>query len=309
MGDADDSYDFDHLDSFLARLRAGADLVVGNRFRGGIARGAMPALHYYLGNPILSLLGKIFFKIPISDFHCGLRGFRRDAIEALNLKSSGMEFASEMIVRSALKGLSIEEVPTTLRPDGRGRPPHLRTWRDGWRHLKFLLTLSPKWLYFYPGAAFLCVGLFLVALLATGPFKISAHVVLDLNTFLAGCGMVIIGVQLVTMGAFARSFATVAGILPSSPRSEAISSRVRTDSLARCAAIILSTGAAIFVAALIQWQRANFGDLDSPFVPRAVVGGLSLMVVGIQMGFTAFLFEIIEIEIKNRSAGPLRNEP
>ena len=158
MGDADDSYDFESLDPFLAQLRAGDQLVMGNRFKGGIAPGAMPMLHRYLGNPVLSMIGKLFFKVPISDFHCGLRGFRTEAIRELDLRTTGMEFASEMVVRSGLAGLRITEVATTLRPDGRGRPPHLRTWRDGWRHLKFLLMYSPQWLYLVPGAILGAIG-------------------------------------------------------------------------------------------------------------------------------------------------------
>src|SRR5687767_10394655 len=151
MGDADDSYDFSALDPFLERLRAGADLVIGNRFQGGIAARAMPPLHRYLGNPVLTGIGRLFFRSPVGDFHCGLRGFRRDAIVALGLSTEGMEFASEMVVRATVEGLRIVEVPTTLAPDGRSRRPHLRTFRDGWRHLRFLLLFSPRWLFLYPG--------------------------------------------------------------------------------------------------------------------------------------------------------------
>ena len=158
MADADDSYDFGHLTRFLAALDAGADLVVGNRFRGGIKPGAMPFLHRYLGNPVLSYLGRLLFRIPVSDFHCGIRGFRKDAMLRVNLRTTGMEFASEMIVKSSLMGLKISEVPTTLSPDGRTRAPHLRTWRDGWRHLRFLLLYSPRWLFLYPGLAATLVG-------------------------------------------------------------------------------------------------------------------------------------------------------
>ncbi len=159
MGDADDSYDLAGLGPFLDRLRAGTDLVMGNRFRGGIARGAMPALHRYLGNPVLSFIGRLFFGSKIGDFHCGLRGFNRDSVLQLGLQATGMEFASEIVVKATLAGQRIEEVPTTLSPDGRSRPPHLRSWRDGWRHLQFLLLFSPRWLFFYPGLVMLVVGL------------------------------------------------------------------------------------------------------------------------------------------------------
>ena len=163
MADADDSYEFGHLPRFVAALDAGSDLVVGNRFRGEIKPGAMPPLHRYLGNPVLSALGRIFFSIPVGDFHCGIRAFRRDAITQLGLKTTGMEFASEMVVKASLMGLKISEVPTTLYPDGRTRAPHLRTWRDGWRHLRFLLLYSPRWLFLYPGLAATLIGFLISA--------------------------------------------------------------------------------------------------------------------------------------------------
>ena len=172
MADADASYHFEHLPRFLPKLDEGYDLVMGNRFAGSIEPGAMPPLHRYLGNPVLSAAGRIFFRIPVRDFHCGLRAFRRDRILALNLRTTGMEFASEMVVKSSLAGLRMTEVPTTLSPDGRSRPPHLRSWRDGWRHLRFLLLYSPRWLFFYPGVAALAVGLVLSPLLLPGPLPI-----------------------------------------------------------------------------------------------------------------------------------------
>ena len=175
MADADASYHFEHLPRFLPRLDEGYDLVMGNRFAGSIERGAMPPLHKYIGNPILSAVGRIFFSIPVRDFHCGLRAFRRDRILALNLRTTGMEFASEMVVKSSLAGLRMTEVPTTLSPDGRSRPPHLRSWRDGWRHLRFLLLYSPRWLFFYPGLAALAVGVVLAAALLPGPLRVGAY--------------------------------------------------------------------------------------------------------------------------------------
>ncbi len=214
MGDADDSYDFAQLDGFLDALRQGADLAVGNRFRGGIMPGAMPFLHRYLGNPVLSLVGRTFFHTSISDFHCGLRGFRTEAIRQLDLQSSGMEFASEMIVRSVLGGLRVAEVPTKLHKDGRSRPPHLRTWHDGWRHLKFLLMFCPRWLFFIPGLAMLAFGTTLAGMLFWGPQRLTSNVVLDLNTFLAACFFVMLGIQLVTFGVLIRHHATIQGFLP-----------------------------------------------------------------------------------------------
>src|SRR6267154_1346802 len=172
MGDADDSYDFSQLDLFVGKLREGNDLVMGNRFQGGILPGAMPPLHRYLGNPVLTGIGRLFFKSPVGDFHCGLRAFRRDAIERLDLRTHGMEFASEMVVKATAFGLRVTEIPTTLSPDGRDRAPHLRTWRDGWRHLRFLLLYSPRWLFLYPGMALFVLGAVVSTLLLPGPVMI-----------------------------------------------------------------------------------------------------------------------------------------
>src|SRR5215468_8502145 len=193
MGDADDSYDFTNLMPFVNELRKGADLVMGNRFKGGIAPGAMPPLHRYLGNPVLSFIGRLFFRSKIGDFHCGLRGFRRDSVLRLGLQATGMEFASEMVVKATLAGHRIEEVPTTLSPDGRSRPPHLRSWRDGWRHLRFLMLFSPRWLFFYPGLLLLAAGLVVGAAILPGPLAIGA-VKLDVDTLAGACALMPIGV-------------------------------------------------------------------------------------------------------------------
>lgn len=295
MGDADDSYDLQNLTPFLEQLRAGNDLVMGNRFRGGIEQGAMPFLHRYLGNPVLSYLGRLFFAIPVSDFHCGLRGFRRDKMLDLKLRSPGMEFASEMVVRSSLRRHNIAEVPTTLKPDGRSRAPHLRTWRDGWRHLKFLLMYTPKWLFFIPGAILTALGAALGMLLMMGPVSTAFGVVLDLNSFLAACMITIIGVQLLTFGALARSYASLIGMLPVGPHSRRIAELCTTDRLATLALALLIVGASLFGLAVLQWARVGFGDLVSPLVPRLVVAGLSIMVIAVQTGFAGFLFGVLEL--------------
>jgi glycosyltransferase involved in cell wall biosynthesis len=300
MADADDSYDFANLSPFLERLRAGHDLVMGNRFRGGIEPHAMPLLHRYLGNPVLSFLGRLFFQIPVGDFHCGIRGFRRRAILDLGLRTTGMEFASEMIVRSGLARLSIAEVPTTLKPDGRSRAPHLKTWRDGWRHLKFLLMLSPKWLFLFPGVLLSGFGLLLCAALMGGPVQISGGIVLDLKSFLAGCLFAIMGIQLLTFGALARYYATVKGILPPGPRSNRLVAWCKTDNVVLVALAIVMIGGSLFGVAFYQWARVDFGTLTNPLVPRLVVAGLSAVAVGIQMGFAGFLFSIFDIEISRR---------
>jgi glycosyltransferase involved in cell wall biosynthesis len=300
MADADDSYDFSNLAPFLERLRSGYDLVMGNRFRGGIETNAMPLLHRYLGNPVLSFLGRLFFRIPVGDFHCGLRGFRRSAILDLELKTTGMEFASEMIVRSGLQRLSITEVPTRLKLDGRSRPPHLKAWRDGWRHLKFLLMLSPKWLFLYPGFFLSGLGLMLCAALMFGPVHLSAGIALDLKSFLAGCLFTIMGVQLITFGALARYYATVKGILPQGPRANRLVAWCKTDNVVLVALAIIVAGGGLFAAALYQWARVDFGSLTNPLIPRLVVAGLSTVVVGIQTAFAGFLFGIFDIEISKR---------
>jgi glycosyltransferase involved in cell wall biosynthesis len=205
MGDADDSYDFTNLSPFLEKLRQGYDLVMGNRFQGGIKPGAMPVLHKYLGNPVLTWLGRLFFGSPCGDFHCGLRGFSKQAIKQLNLRTTGMEFASEMVVKASLYGLKITEVPTTLSPDGRSRPPHLKTWRDGWRHLRFLLMYSPRWLFLYPGLALMFLGFVATIWFMTQP---------KVHTLLYSATALIIGFQIVSFAVFTKAFAISEGLLP-----------------------------------------------------------------------------------------------
>ncbi|CAM5451304.1 hypothetical protein MAUB1S_07599 [Mycolicibacterium aubagnense] len=298
MGDADDSYDFERLDLFVERLRGGADLVMGNRFRGGIEPGAMPTLHRYLGNPVLSFLGRLFFQIQTGDFHCGLRGFNVEAIRALDLQTTGMEFASEMVVRSALSGLVVEEVPTTLKPDGRSRPPHLKTWRDGWRHLKFLLMYNPRWLFFIPGTVLYGSGMMLAALLFFGPLQLAHNLSLDLNTFVAACFMLVTGIQLITFGVLSRYYTAITGVLPDTPGSAWLTRVVSTDRLALAAAICLLAGGLFFGYAMVKWASLGFGTLTEPQIPRVVVLGLTLIVIALQSVFSAFLLGILEIPVK-----------
>lgn len=297
MGDADDSYDFSDLDAFVRELRGGADLVMGNRFKGGIAPGAMPFLHRYLGNPVLSFLGRLFFRIPTGDFHCGLRGFDAHSISGLGLRTTGMEFASEMVVRASLAGLRIAEVATTLKPDGRSRPPHLKTWRDGWRHLKFLLMHNPRWLFVFPGALLCALGGVLAGLLYFGPLAIGGDHTLDLNTFVAACFMGMTGVQLITFGVLSRRYADITGILPANPRSDWLMRNISTDRLALAAAGLLACGALMFGSALLSWASRGFGPLDDPALPRTVVLGLTLIVIALQLFFSAFLLGVLEIPL------------
>lgn len=301
MGDADDSYDLENLEPFLEKLRGGADLVMGNRFRGGIAPDAMPFLHRYLGNPVLSFLGRLFFDIPVGDFHCGLRGFRRTAIAGLGLETTGMEFASEMIVRASLDKLTITEVPTTLKPDGRSRPPHLRTWRDGWRHLKFLLIFCPRWLYFVPGLALFGVGALLSLGLLAGPMVVGNGVELDLSSFLAACLMTVLGSQILTFGVLARYFATRSGMLPSASEAQWLTAVCKTDRFVTAAAVMLAVGMALFAVALSRWANADFGPLADPHVPRFVAGGMSLVVIGLQTAFAGFMFGIVDSGLSRRA--------
>jgi glycosyltransferase involved in cell wall biosynthesis len=302
MGDADDSYDFTSLDGFVERLRGGADLVMGNRFAGGIEKGAMPFLHRYLGNPVLSFIGRLFFSIGARDFHCGLRGFRADSIRALALKTTGMEFASEMVVRAALSGLSIEEVPTTLKPDGRSRAPHLKTWRDGWRHLKFLLMYNPRWLFFIPGAVIGGLGVLLAAALFLGPLRITGDLSLDFNSFVAACFMVVTGIQLVTFGALSRHYAARTGMLPATRGADWLVRNISTDRLAMAAGVALLFGLLLFGNALWGWASLGFGDLADPGIPRIVTLGLTLVAVGLQLFFSAFLLGVLEIPLARSAA-------
>ena len=232
MGDADDSYDFSDLDDFVQALRNGADLVMGNRFQGGIAPGAMPPLHRYLGNPVLSKIGRLFFRSKIGDFHCGLRGFRRDRILALDLHSGGMEFASEMVVKATLEGLDVQEVPTTLSPDGRSRPPHLRTWHDGWRHLRFLLIYSPRWLFFYPGIVLCALALVLGILVESTTVRIGG-VTLGVDTLVVCYALLIIGFQSVIFAVLTKQVRNERRVPPAEPD-------LRTGSCVRCRSSVAS---------------------------------------------------------------------
>ena len=253
MGDCDDSYDFTALTPFIERLRDGADLVMGNRFKGGIAPGAMPALHRYLGNPVLSYLGRLFFRTPIGDFHCGLRGFRRHSVLALGLEASGMEFASEMVVRATLAGQWVEEVPTTLAPDGRSRRPHLRSWRDGWRHLRFLLLSSPRWLFLIPGTVLLAAGLGLTALMIPVLHAVASSA-LDMDMLITGCAMIVIGFHSVLFAVFARVYSTMEGLLPENAR---VSSLLRAWTLERglrAGGLLATTAVAGPAAQLVRWH-------------------------------------------------------
>ncbi len=295
MGDADDSYDFDKLDGMVDHLRAGADLVMGNRFQGGISPGAMPFLHRYLGNPVLSFIGRLFFSIPIGDFHCGLRGFSRESMLDLRLQSPGMEFASEMIVKASLRGLRIEETPTTLRPDGRSRPPHLKTWRDGWRHLRFLLLHSPRFLFIYPGVALIMLGLLGSALLARGAIRVSPRLELDIHSLVVACFAVLIGVQLVVFGALARRYQMLEGVLPTAQRFEKFLLGLSLEPILRAALVIFLAGALGAGWALFIWAGSGFGPIHYNGVMRVLVMSLTAVAVAIQLAAAGFLASVFAL--------------
>ncbi|HEY1736366.1 MAG TPA: glycosyltransferase family 2 protein [Methylovirgula sp.] len=295
MGDADDSYDLRNLGGFLRELQSGADLVMGNRFRGGIEMGAMPFLHRYLGNPVLTAIGRALFGAPVKDFHCGLRGFNRESILGLKLKTKGMEFASEMVVRASLEKLSIVEVPTTLKKDGRSRLPHLRTWYDGWRHLRFLLLHSPRWTFGYPGLAFLVVGAISALALARGPIHVTPHISLDVHTFLIACMAMLLGTQSLTFGLIARRYAARTGLLPPSRRYHRLLDRINLELLLQMAAVLLIAGTSGMIWSLCAWAKTGFGALIHDALLRLMIVSTCGIAAAVQLGFSAFLLGVIDL--------------
>jgi glycosyltransferase involved in cell wall biosynthesis len=292
MGDADCSYDFMGLMPFMERLRAGTELVVGNRFLGGIGKGAMPPLHRYLGNPVLSLAGRIFFDAPIGDFHCGLRAFRRDSILSLGLSSPGMEYASEMIVKAQLAGLTMAEVPATLAKDGRSRPPHLRSWRDGWRHLKFLLLFAPRWLYVYPG-----LGLFALSSaaflglmpgdLTVGSVRFGVH-----SLLFAGAGM-LIGAQLMSFGLVAGQFGVRERYWSAGRGLSRVRALLTIDKGCLAGGAMILAGLAGAIVALADWAGAGFSDMDPDQLMRLSIPSVLSAGLGLQLMLTSFLLELL----------------
>lgn len=304
MGDADDSYDFANLDAFVAELRKGRALVMGNRFKGGVAPGAMPWHHKYIGNPMLSFLGKLFFRTEASDFHCGLRGFNRKAILNLGLRTTGMEFASEMLVKATLSGLPIAEVPTTLKPDGRTRAPHLRSFRDGWRHLRFLLLFSPRWLFLYPGLTLLAVGLFFGTLVIRGPQHITPTLVLDLNTFLASAMAILLGIQAVSFAMIGRRFASRYGFIPKSQTFDRVLEGLTLERILTAAVVLILIGFVALGWAFVTWATAGFGDLQDGIVSRFMIVAMTLLVAGLQIAMNAFMSSMINIPLSERRVLP-----
>lgn len=295
MGDADDSYDFTDLMPFVERLRAGDELVMGNRFLGGIEPGAMPPLHKYLGNPVLTWIGRLFFGSPSGDFHCGLRGFDRRAILALDLRTTGMEFASEMVVRATLQGLRIGEVPTTLSKDGRSRPPHLRSWRDGWRHLRFLLMYSPRWLFLYPGLFLMTAGLLVGAWLLPGPRRIGG-VELDIQTMLYAAMAVVIGFQAVIFALFTKVFVISEGLMPEDPRLNRMFDYITLETGLIVGLALLLAGLGGSVHAVSEWGARAFGPLEPSRTMRWVIPAATALVLGCQIILSSFFLSILGLK-------------
>lgn len=293
MGDADDSYDFLRLEQMLSRLRAGVDLVIGNRFKGGIAPGAMPLLHRYLGNPVLSWIGRRLFSRCIGDFHCGLRGFKRHSLLSLDLVTGGMEFASEMIAKAAMFGLTIEEVPTTLSKDGRSRAPHLRSWRDGWRHLRFMLLFSPRWLFFIPGVFLFALGGGAGVTLINGPLVVHG-VGFDVHTLLYSAGAAVVGMQLIIFGVLARCTGACLRLLPHNKITYWLLRRFRLEFGLILSAVMLLTAFALAVASLMGWGATGFSSLSPDAAMREAIPAVTLGIGGVELMMASFWMTFLQ---------------
>ena len=294
MADADDSYDLINLMPFVEKLREGYELVMGNRFKGGIKKGAMPWHHRYIGNPILSFLGKLFFKTPANDFHCGLRGFTKTAIEKMNLQTTGMELASEIVIKSSILGMNTCEVPTTLSPDGRDRPPHLRSFRDGWRHLRFLLIYSPSWLFLYPGMVLAILGSLFSLALFFGPVNIGFRYI-DFHSFIATGTLMFMGFNMISFASITRVYAYYSGLLPIAPK---IFSLLKFINLERGLAIgftMLVIGATIMIRAVLLSE--NFAQIGYDTSVRLVFGGSLAFILGWQIILTSFALSMLGLNI------------
>lgn len=295
MGDADGSYDFSHLPRFVERLRAGADLVMGNRFRGGIQPGAMPWKNRHIGNPVLSFVGRLFFRTGIGDFHCGLRAFTTDAYRRMDLRTTGMELASEIVIKSVLFGLRVEEVPTVLRKDGRDRPPHLRPWRDGWRHLRFMLLFSPRWLFWYPGILLMALGLVLGGALLQGPLPLG-RITLDVHTLLFAAVAVLIGFQATSFAVLSKFVATRAGLRRPEAGFEDWFRHLTLESGLVTGGVLVVAGLGLSIGAVSIWGGQGFGRLQPAETLRWVIPGALCLVLGCQMILTSFFLGVLRLD-------------
>jgi glycosyltransferase involved in cell wall biosynthesis len=295
MGDADDSYDFENLAQFLERLRAGYDLVMGNRFTGGIQPGAMPGLHRYLGNPFLSSLGRLLFRSPCHDFHCGLRGFSKEAALRMDLRTTGMEFASEMVVKATLSRMRIAEVPITLSPAGRSRRPHLRSWRDGWRHLRFLLLFSPRWLFLIPGGLLMLAGATIGLWLLPGPRRVG-RVAFDVHTLVYSMAFVFAGFQAVLFALLTKIFAIGEGLLPEDPRLTRVFRYITLEVGIAVGMLLTLLGLAGSIYATGAWGTRHFGPLDPSRSLRIVIPSVTFLTLGLQVILTSFFLSVLGLK-------------
>ena len=292
MGDADDSYDFGHIPRFVEQLRRGADVVMGNRFRGGIQKDAMPALHRYFGNPLLTRIGRLFFHSSVGDFYCGLRGFRKDAYERMGLRTTGMEFATEMVVKATLLRMRVAEVPTTLSPDGRNRPPHLRTWRDGWRTLRFFMLYSPRWLFLYPGMALMLAGFILSVWLLPKPRTVGT-VTFDVHTLVYAASFILLGFQAIAFAVFTKSFAISEGLLPPDRALDRLFRYITLEVGIVVGSLLTLAGLATSAYAVEAWGNKHFGPLDYSYTMRLVIPGALLLTLGAQTIFASFFMSVL----------------
>ena len=295
MGDSDDSYDFSNLMPYVEQLRTGYDLVMGNRFKGGIEKGAMPFLHRYLGNPVLSFIGRLFFGTSIKDFHCGLRGFNRERMLSVGLECPGMEFASEMVVKSILNDFKVTEVPTTLSKDGRDRPPHLNTWRDGWRHLRFLLLYSPAWLFLYPGLFLFVFGIALTIVLLIQPIQLLG-VELDVHTMVYSAASAFIGLQFLFFFVFSRTYASLNGLLPKDNLYKFYKRSFSLEKGLIVGGLLLLLGLVLVAVAWTSWRAVDFGSLQPRETLRLVLPSVFCIIGGIQIVQSSFLLSILELK-------------
>jgi len=299
MADSDDSYDLDNLMPFVEKLRDGYDLVMGNRFKGGIKKGAMPWHHRYIGNPILSFLGRLFFRTPANDFHCGLRGFTKAVIEKMNLQTTGMELASEIVIKSSILGMKVCEVPTTLSPDGRDRPPHLRSFRDGWRHLRFLLIYSPTWLFLYPGLSLFTLGGIISLILFFGPIRIGLRLI-DFHSFIVTGTIMILATSMISFAVITRVFAYNTGLLPSQPEFYPLFKYFNLERGLGLGFAVFMIGLAVVIRAIILSPEFNAIGFDKSI--RLVFGGSLAMSIGGQAFLTSFVLSILGINISAQNS-------
>jgi hypothetical protein len=292
MGDADDSYDFAHLPRFLVQLRAGADLVMGNRFQGGIQPNAMPTLHQYLGNPLLTKIGRLFFGGTCGDFYCGLRGFTKEAYKRMDLRTTGMEFATEMVVKSTLLRMKVTEVPTTLSPDGRTRPSHLRTWRDGWRTVRFFLLYSPRWLFLYPGLALMLGGFAVGMWLLPGPKRVGT-VTVDVHTLLYAAIAILLGFQAIAFAVFTKLFAISEGLHPPDPLLDHLFRYINLELGLLVGTVLALSGFGVSIYAVRLWSVQGFGPLDMSHTFRLVIPAALSLTLGVQTIFSSFFLSVL----------------